>query len=79
MPLGAGRLTRDWLEGDRPSKAAVAALRDYVEAELAPAAKKLREDGPPDRVIATSKTFRTLARLAGAAPSSEPARASPAR
>ena len=25
---------------------------------------------PPDRVVATSKTFRTLARLAGAAPSS---------
>jgi exopolyphosphatase/guanosine-5'-triphosphate,3'-diphosphate pyrophosphatase len=30
----------------------------------------LRDGGPADRVIATSKTFRTLARLAGAAPSS---------
>ena len=30
----------------------------------------LVEQGLPDRVVATSKTFRTLARLAGAAPSS---------
>src|ERR1700760_694435 len=70
LPLGAGRLTRDWLEGDRPSKSAVIALREFVEAELVPAAQKLRDDGPADRVIATSKTFRPLARLAGAAPSS---------
>jgi exopolyphosphatase/guanosine-5'-triphosphate,3'-diphosphate pyrophosphatase len=27
--------------------------------------------GPPDRVVATSKTFKQLARIAGAAPSSE--------
>jgi exopolyphosphatase/guanosine-5'-triphosphate,3'-diphosphate pyrophosphatase len=69
LPLGAGRLTRDWLEGERPTKAAIAALRELVEAEITPAAKRLLEDGPPDRVIATSKTLRTLARLAGAAPS----------
>jgi exopolyphosphatase/guanosine-5'-triphosphate,3'-diphosphate pyrophosphatase len=69
LPLGAGRLTRDWLEGDRPSKTSMDALREHVEAELAPAAKKLRDDGNADRVVATSKTFRTLARLAGAAPS----------
>jgi exopolyphosphatase/guanosine-5'-triphosphate,3'-diphosphate pyrophosphatase len=75
LPLGAGRLTRDWLEGDRPSKSSVAALRTYVEGELAPAAQKLREGGAPDRVVATSKTFRTLARLAGAAPSSAGPRA----
>ena len=31
--------------------------------------------GVPDRVVATSKTFRTLARLAGAAPSSAGSRA----
>jgi exopolyphosphatase/guanosine-5'-triphosphate,3'-diphosphate pyrophosphatase len=33
-------------------------------------ARKLLSAGAPDRVVATSKTFRTLARLAGAAPSS---------
>ena len=36
---------------------------------LAPVGKKLRGAGAPDLVAATSKTFRTLARLAGAAPS----------
>ena len=33
-----------------------------------PAAEKLRGPGAPDLVAATSKTFRTLARLTGAAP-----------
>src|SRR5262249_31477699 len=60
LPLGAGRLTRDWLEGDRPAKSAIAALREHVEAEVAAAAKRLLDDGPADRVVATSKTFRTL-------------------
>ena len=70
LPLGAGRLTRDWFDGDPPSRAKINALRDYVEAELAVAAKRLIAAEPPDRVVGTSKTFRTLARLAGAAPSS---------
>jgi exopolyphosphatase/guanosine-5'-triphosphate,3'-diphosphate pyrophosphatase len=75
LPLGAARLTRDWLDGDPPSKAKVNALRDYAEGELASAARKLLGGGPPDLVVATSKTFRTLARMAGAAPSSDGPRA----
>lgn len=71
LPLGAARLTRDWFSHNPPSKSEVAALREHVEDELAHPAKLLVEDAPPDRVVATSKTFRTLARLAGAAPSSE--------
>jgi exopolyphosphatase/guanosine-5'-triphosphate,3'-diphosphate pyrophosphatase len=70
VPLGAARLTRERLDGDPPSKAAVGALREHVRAELAPVAKELLAAGRPDRVVASSKTFRTLARLAGAAPSS---------
>ena len=31
----------------------------------------MMRDGRPDRAVATSKTFRQLARIAGAAPSSE--------
>lgn len=75
LPLGAARLTRDWFSHDPSSKSEVAALREHVEAELAQPAKLLLEDGLPDRVVATSKTFRTLARLAGAAPSSDGPRA----
>jgi len=70
VPLGAARLTRERLDGDPPSRSKLLAAREYVEQELAPAADKLLAAGPPDRVVASSKTFRTLARLAGAAPSS---------
>jgi exopolyphosphatase/guanosine-5'-triphosphate,3'-diphosphate pyrophosphatase len=70
LPLGAARLTRDRFDGDPPDKEAVAKLRDYVDDQLADPVSKLLEVGTPDRVVATSKTFRTLARLAGAAPSS---------
>jgi exopolyphosphatase/guanosine-5'-triphosphate,3'-diphosphate pyrophosphatase len=70
LPLGAARLTREWFSDDPPSKAEIAKLQDAVAEALAHPAKKLLSGGPPDRVVATSKTFRTLARLAGAAPSS---------
>lgn len=70
VPVGAGRMTRELLDGDPPSKRSVEALRKHVADQLAGPAKQLLAAGPPDRVVASSKTFRTLARLAGAAPSS---------
>ncbi|OZE99546.1 Ppx/GppA phosphatase family protein [Rhodococcoides fascians] len=69
LQLGAGRLTRDWLDGDPPGKRRVAVLRDWLDAELATPAKELLAAGEPDRSVGTSKTFRSLARLTGAAPS----------
>jgi exopolyphosphatase/guanosine-5'-triphosphate,3'-diphosphate pyrophosphatase len=71
LPLGAGRLTSTWFNDDPPSKDAVAKLREHVDAVLAEPARTLAKAGPYDRVVATSKTFRTLARLAGAAPSGQ--------
>jgi exopolyphosphatase / guanosine-5'-triphosphate,3'-diphosphate pyrophosphatase len=71
LPLGAGRLTRDFLPGDPPSAEDVRALRRYVRAEIATSAGMLLRDGPPNHTVATSKTFRQLARIAGAAPSNE--------
>ena len=68
VPLGAGRLTRDWLPGDPPSRKDVAALREHVWQQLAGVVPVLHEHGVPDRAVATSKTFRSLARLDGAAP-----------
>jgi exopolyphosphatase/guanosine-5'-triphosphate,3'-diphosphate pyrophosphatase len=70
VPLGAGRLTRTWFDDDPPSKSQIAQLREHVDKTLAKPTQGLLEHGLPDRVVATSKTFRTLARLAGAAPSS---------
>ncbi|NED70224.1 hypothetical protein G3I15_55820, partial [Streptomyces sp. SID10244] len=70
VPLGAGRLTREWLPGDPPDRRRVSVLRDWLDAELRPAAKELIDPGKPDLAVGTSKTFRSLARLTGAAPSS---------
>ncbi|HZI96131.1 MAG TPA: Ppx/GppA phosphatase family protein [Actinomycetales bacterium] len=68
LPLGAGRLTHDQLDGDPPSSAAVKAMRKQVRAQVATAVRDLSRLGMPDRVVGTSKTLRSLARLAGAAP-----------
>ncbi|MBY6350327.1 Ppx/GppA phosphatase family protein [Rhodococcoides corynebacterioides] len=69
LQLGAGRLTRDWLDEDPPGKRRVAVLRDWLDAELVEPAKAVLAPGLPDRAVGTSKTFRSLARLTGAAPS----------
>jgi exopolyphosphatase/guanosine-5'-triphosphate,3'-diphosphate pyrophosphatase len=71
LPLGAGRLTRDWFTADPPSADQVRALRRHVRAQIARMAGSLRRGGTVDHAVGTSKTFRQLARIAGAAPSSE--------
>ena len=70
LPLGAGRLTRSWLTHDPPRRRELETLREHIVKQLAEPAQKLREAGSPDRVVGTSKTIRSLARLSGAAPSS---------
>ena len=67
LPLGAGRLTRERLTGNPPSAANIAELRDYATEMLANTDFSTVEGW--DRAAGTSKTFRSLARLAGAAPS----------
>jgi exopolyphosphatase / guanosine-5'-triphosphate,3'-diphosphate pyrophosphatase len=71
LPLGAGRLTRDRLPGDPPSKDDVKALRKHVRAELGRVLRPFGAQGPPDAAVATSKTFKQLARITGAAPLSD--------
>ena len=71
MPLGAGRLTREMLAGDPPDEAQVRELRRYVRAEVAASVGRIHRTGTAERAVATSKTFKQLARIAGAAPSSE--------
>lgn len=70
LPLGAGRLTREWLPGDPPAAGAVRAVRRHVRAELG---RRMRPFtlARPDKAVGTSKTMRQLARIGGAAPSSE--------
>jgi exopolyphosphatase/guanosine-5'-triphosphate,3'-diphosphate pyrophosphatase len=71
LPLGAGRLTREWFTDDPPGKTEVKALRRFVRDSIAERADDVLVRGTPSHVVGTSKTFRQLARLAGAAPSSE--------
>lgn len=69
VPLGAQRLTRDWLHEDPPTAKSVKELRRYIRTTLKPVVRGLQSLGKPTLVAGTSKTFRSLARIAGAAPS----------
>ncbi|RMI30467.1 Ppx/GppA phosphatase family protein [Streptomyces triticirhizae] len=71
LPLGAGRLTAARLPGDPPASSDVRALRRDVRTEVAGVVGQFSRLGAPDRVVATSKTFKQLARVAGAARSTE--------
>jgi exopolyphosphatase/guanosine-5'-triphosphate,3'-diphosphate pyrophosphatase len=71
LPLGAARLTRDRLNGDPPGPEEVRELRKHVRHEIANVVSRIARGGRPDRVVVTSKTFRQLARIAGAAPSTQ--------
>ena len=69
--LGAGRLTREWLPGDVPAEQDYRELRKFVRAQIAKGAGTVLRAGSEDRAVATSKTFRSLARVCGAPASSE--------
>lgn len=71
LPLGAARMARSFFGGARPSEDEVRDLRRQVRADIARDAGHLLRPGVPDTAAATSKTFRSLARICGAAPSGE--------
>ena len=70
LPLGAARLTRDFLADGRGDKA-IRTLRKHIRTSVAHDAGMLLRQGAPDVAVATSKTFRSLGRICGAAPSSD--------
>lgn len=55
LPLGAGRLTRDWFTADPPSSDEVRKLRRHVRAEIARTVGRIARYGRPDRAVATSR------------------------
>ncbi|MEU4200659.1 Ppx/GppA phosphatase family protein [Streptomyces sp. NPDC026294] len=71
LPLGAGRLTAADLPGDPPEAEDIRALRKRVRAEIARVVSDFTRFGTPDHVVGTSKTFKQLARIAGAARSAD--------
>jgi exopolyphosphatase/guanosine-5'-triphosphate,3'-diphosphate pyrophosphatase len=68
LPLGAGRLTRGFLPDDLPTAKQLHRLRRHILDEIGEVADRLAWAGPPTQVVATSKMFKQLARLAGAPP-----------
>jgi len=68
VPLGAGRLTRDLVQRDPPRRSELAMLQEVADAGVTHLAERVHAGGGTDRVVATSKTFRSLARVLGAAP-----------
>ena len=71
LPLGAARLARQHFAAGVPDEDLVRTLRKQIRAEIARDAGRLLRAGTPDVAAATSKTFRSLARICGAAPSAE--------
>ncbi|MFI5675243.1 Ppx/GppA phosphatase family protein [Streptomyces cellulosae] len=68
LPLGAGRLTHEFFDGqDPPSPESVRALRRKVRHQLRDVAARIRWEGP-HTAVATSRTFQQLGRLCGAPP-----------
>jgi exopolyphosphatase/guanosine-5'-triphosphate,3'-diphosphate pyrophosphatase len=67
VPLGAGRLTRDFLVGDPPSAKSIKAVRKHIRTVLDGPIADIAQSGSPTLVSATSKSFRSLARLTGSA------------
>jgi exopolyphosphatase/guanosine-5'-triphosphate,3'-diphosphate pyrophosphatase len=65
LPLGAGRSTVEFLPDDPPSSDQVAALRTHAAEVLANAVGDFGDLPSPDHVVGSSKTIRSLARLAG--------------
>jgi exopolyphosphatase/guanosine-5'-triphosphate,3'-diphosphate pyrophosphatase len=71
LPLGAGRLTREHFADGALDERSMRRLRKHIRTQVAHDAGTLLRGGAPDHAVATSKTFRSLARICGAAPSSE--------
>jgi exopolyphosphatase/guanosine-5'-triphosphate,3'-diphosphate pyrophosphatase len=71
LPLGAARLAAEWFGGGAPDEDTVRKMRKRIRADIARDAGHLLRSGRPDHAVATSKTFRSLARICGAAPSSD--------
>ncbi len=71
LPIGAARLAREYFGDGNPKAQGLRELRKKIRADIARDAGHLLRGGPPDMAAATSKTFRSLARICGAAPSED--------
>jgi exopolyphosphatase/guanosine-5'-triphosphate,3'-diphosphate pyrophosphatase len=68
LPLGAGRMTREFLPDDPPLREDISRLRAHARAEFTQVRQQFKGRPKPQRVVGTSKTIRSLARLVGGVP-----------
>lgn len=71
LDVGAGRLTSRFIDSEPASADALRAMRKHARAQIGAVVGGIRRAGVPRKSVATSKTFRQLARIAGAAPGSD--------
>lgn len=65
LPLGAGRLTKMFLQSDPPTETDLRNLRAHIREQLPPAQEAFGQRKRADQFVGSSKTIRSLARLAG--------------
>lgn len=65
VPLGAGRSTMNFLSDDPPTERQQDALRAHAREVLEGVADAFSDQPRPDQFVGTSKTIRSLGRLAG--------------
>jgi exopolyphosphatase/guanosine-5'-triphosphate,3'-diphosphate pyrophosphatase len=63
LPIGAARMTREFLNGDPYTTKSVKALAQYSKESIEQSVAGELAEHRADRIVGTSKTFRTLARL----------------
>jgi exopolyphosphatase/guanosine-5'-triphosphate,3'-diphosphate pyrophosphatase len=63
LPIGAARMTREFLTGDPYTSKSIKALTQYSQEMISQSVSGELAEHNSDRIVATSKTFRTLARL----------------
>jgi len=66
LPLGAGILTRKFITDDPPTAEQIKELRKHIRTAIAGSVSKFSKGGRPRAFVGTSKTFKQLARIAGA-------------
>ncbi|MGV8895623.1 MAG: Ppx/GppA family phosphatase [Rhodoglobus sp.] len=71
VPLGAGRLTRDFFAEDPPTAKSIKEARKHIRVTLEGPLEEIQRLGEPTIVAGTSKSFRSLARIAGSAPEAD--------
>lgn len=63
LPVGAARMTREFLSGDPYTNKSIKALTQFSHEKIEQSVHGELLTHKADRIVATSKTFRTLARL----------------